>query len=67
MLSEVHTWARCEHGNACNASLDAQVCGVEDDALYGILCGQFGDYGELPSKGSFVVHAGVSQHYIDGG
>ena len=32
-----------------------------------ILCGQFGDYGIVPSKASFFIHAGVVTHYIKGG
>jgi all-trans-retinol 13,14-reductase len=31
------------------------------------LCGQYGDYGLLPSKASFFIHSAVVMHYINGG
>ena len=33
----------------------------------GVLTGQWGDYGLPPKRSSFVMHAGVVQHYLDGG
>ena len=42
-------------------------CGVKSDELYALLCGQFGDYGMLPSECSFFVHAGTAAHYFNGG
>ncbi len=34
--------------------------------LIGVLCGQWGDYGLPPSQSSFVMHAMVARHYLDG-
>lgn len=38
-----------------------------DDKLKAILAGQYGDYGLTPSKSSFVIHATVAHHYMEGG
>lgn len=38
-----------------------------DKKLKGILAAQFGDYGLVPSKSSFVMHATVAHHYMEGG
>ncbi|MCE9597122.1 MAG: NAD(P)/FAD-dependent oxidoreductase [Spirochaetia bacterium] len=35
--------------------------------LRGVLAGQWGDYGLPPGKSSFLIHAAVAQHYLDGG
>jgi all-trans-retinol 13,14-reductase len=35
--------------------------------LKAILAAQFGDYGLPPSKSSFVIHATVAHHYMEGG
>ncbi len=35
--------------------------------LLGLLTGQWGDYGLPPKQSSFVMHAGVAKHYLDGG
>ena len=36
-------------------------------ALQAALLGQFGDYGLVPSKESFFIHASVANHYFNGG
>lgn len=41
-------------------------CGIEDPLLYAILIGQFGNYGLIPSKASFFIHAGIVSHYLNG-
>jgi all-trans-retinol 13,14-reductase len=38
-----------------------------DKKLKAILAAQFGDYGLIPSKSSFVMHATVAHHYMEGG
>ncbi len=35
--------------------------------LIAVLCGQFGDYGLPPSESSFMMHAMLFKHYINGG
>jgi all-trans-retinol 13,14-reductase len=35
--------------------------------LKNVLLGQYGDYGMPPSKSSFVIHATVALHYMNGG
>ena len=34
--------------------------------LIAALCGQWGDYGVVPRKASFMMHATVVKHYLDG-
>lgn len=34
--------------------------------LIAVLCGQWGDYGVVPRKASFMMHATVVKHYLDG-
>jgi len=38
-----------------------------DRELIGVLTGQWGDYGEPPSRSSFAVHATIAEHYFSGG
>lgn len=40
---------------------------TSDRSLLGVLTGQWGDYGLPPKQSSFVMHAGVAKHYLDGG
>ena len=40
---------------------------VSDPVLKGVLAGQSGDHGQPPSQVSAFVHAGVVQHYFNGG
>ncbi len=40
---------------------------TDDQRLIGVLTGQYGDYGLPPSKSSFLIHALVASHYLDGG
>ena len=35
--------------------------------LIGVLTGQWGDYGEPPSRSSFAIHATIAEHYFSGG
>ncbi len=37
-----------------------------DEALIGVLAGQYGDYGLPPSRSSFAMHAAVVEHYLEG-
>ncbi|HNI33690.1 MAG TPA: NAD(P)-binding protein, partial [Chitinophagales bacterium] len=39
----------------------------DNDELKAVLSAQFGDYGTPPSKSSFVIHAAVALHYMNGG
>ena len=40
---------------------------TNNQELIAALCGQFGDCGPPPSKGSFFMHASVVNHYLEGG
>ncbi len=40
---------------------------TDDERLIGVLAGQYGNYGLPPSQSSFLVHALVVSHYLDGG
>lgn len=39
---------------------------TSNQELIGVLTGQFGDYGLVPAKSSFFVHAMVASHYLRG-
>lgn len=39
----------------------------DNDELKAVLSAQFGDYGMPPSQSSFVIHAAVALHYMNGG
>lgn len=39
---------------------------TNDQELIAVLCGQWGDYGVVPSQASFLMHATVVKHYLDG-
>jgi all-trans-retinol 13,14-reductase len=40
---------------------------IADPLLKGILAGQSGDHGLPPSQVSAIMHAGITNHYLDGG
>ncbi len=40
---------------------------TDNEELIGVLCGQYGDYGMAPSKSSFIIHAMVAKHFMNGG
>ncbi len=40
---------------------------TQSQELIGVLCGQWGDYGLPPKKISFMMHAMIAKHYINGG
>jgi all-trans-retinol 13,14-reductase len=40
---------------------------TDDEELLGVLTGQWGDVGLPPRRSSFVMHAGVVNHYLGGG
>ncbi len=40
---------------------------TRNQRLIAVLTGQFGDFGLPPSRSSFLVHAMVANHYLDGG
>ena len=40
---------------------------TDNPELIGVLCGQWGDYGLPPKKISFMMHAMIAKHYINGG
>ncbi|HMU97444.1 MAG TPA: NAD(P)/FAD-dependent oxidoreductase [Chitinophagales bacterium] len=39
----------------------------DNEELKAVLAAQFGDYGMPPSQSSFVIHAAVALHYMNGG
>lgn len=39
---------------------------TDNEDLQAFLCGQFGDYGRVPSEESFFLHASVVNHYMNG-
>lgn len=40
---------------------------TQDQELIKVLTGQYGDYGLPPGQSSFVMHAAVAKHYLQGG
>jgi all-trans-retinol 13,14-reductase len=40
---------------------------IKNRRLRAVLCGQFGDVGQLPSESSFFMHASIANHYLEGG
>lgn len=40
---------------------------THDQEFIAVLCGQWGDYGLPPKKISFMMHAMIAKHYINGG
>ena len=40
---------------------------TKNQELIGVLTGQFGDYGLQPGKSSFIMHAMLVHHYLEGG
>ena len=40
---------------------------TNDEKLIAVLAGQWGDHGLPPKQSSFVLHAMVARHYLDGG
>ena len=40
---------------------------TKNKQLISVLCGQYGDYGMVPSKAPFFFHAAVVNHYLSGG
>lgn len=40
---------------------------TSNQELIGVLTGQWGDYGMVPSEASFMMHASVVKHYFGGG
>ncbi len=49
-------------------TLQEVLCSLTSDQnLMGVLATQWGDYGLIPSKASFAIHALVANHYLKGG
>jgi phytoene dehydrogenase-like protein len=59
-LANVLKWARATGADLINAH-------VSDPILRGVLAGQSGDHGMPPSQVSAFMHAGITEHYLDGG
>ena len=53
-------WMRATGADLINAH-------VSDPVLRGVLAGQSGDHGLPPSQVSAFMHAGITDHYLDGG
>ena len=53
-------WARATGADLINAH-------ISDPVLRGVLAGQSGDHGMPPSQVSAFMHAGITDHYLDGG
>jgi all-trans-retinol 13,14-reductase len=53
-------WMRASGADLINAH-------ISDPILRGVLSGQSGDHGLPPSQVSAFMHAGVTNHYLDGG
>jgi phytoene dehydrogenase-like protein len=56
----VFKWARASGADLIKAH-------VSDPILRGVLAGQSGDHGLPPSQVSAFMHAGITDHYLDGG
>jgi phytoene dehydrogenase-like protein len=59
-VREVLKWGRATGKDLIEAH-------ISDPVLKGVLSGQAGDHGLPPSKVSAFMHAGVTQHYLNGG
>jgi all-trans-retinol 13,14-reductase len=58
-----------EYFKLCNETVYDVLhrCGIKPKSLLGgVLCGQYGDHGMLPSKAPFFIHAAVVTHYQNG-
>lgn len=53
-------WMRATGADLINAH-------ISDPVLRGVLAGQSGDHGLPPSKVSAFMHAGITDHYLEGG
>ena len=53
-------WMRATGADLINAH-------ITDPVLRGVLAGQSGDHGLPPSQVSAFMHAGITEHYLDGG
>jgi all-trans-retinol 13,14-reductase len=53
-------WMRATGADLINAH-------ISDPVLRGVLAGQSGDHGLPPSQVSAFMHAGITEHYLDGG
>jgi phytoene dehydrogenase-like protein len=53
-------WMRTSGADLINAH-------ISDPVLRGVLAGQAGDHGLPPSQVSAFMHAGITNHYLDGG
>jgi phytoene dehydrogenase-like protein len=58
--STVIKWMRASGADLINAH-------ISDPVLRGVLAGQAGDHGLPPSQASAFMHAGVTNHYLEGG
>jgi all-trans-retinol 13,14-reductase len=48
-------------------TLEAMKTITNNKELIAVLCGQFGDYGLTPAESSFMMHAMLFKHYVNGG
>ncbi len=58
--ASVLKWARATGADLINAH-------ISDPVLRGVLAGQSGDHGMPPSQVSAFFHAGITNHYLNGG
>ena len=59
-LGNIIKWMRATGADLINAH-------VSDPVLRGVLSGQSGDHGMPPSQVSAFMHAGITDHYLNGG
>ena len=59
-VGNVLKWARATGADLINAH-------ISDPVLRGVLAGQSGDHGMPPSQVSAFMHAGITDHYLNGG
>jgi all-trans-retinol 13,14-reductase len=59
-LPSIVKWMRATGADLINAH-------ISDPVLRGVLAGQSGDHGMPPSQVSAFMHAGITNHYLDGG
>lgn len=59
--------AAIKYRNYTTEHVIRNICGVKDDLLYSILCGQYLDYGPVPSESNWVSHATITAYYMKGG
>jgi all-trans-retinol 13,14-reductase len=60
-------WMRRKAMRYNKSTLEVLRSITSNPKLIAVLCGQYGDYGLPPSQSSFLMHAMLARHYMNGG